>query len=463
MSAPILYIVVPMAVALAAFFVRRKAGLALGISLGLYLLLGLLAFFQEFGAVVKLGPISFDLGTSMAILGRAFVLSNADRYFLVISSVVVVLWLGGVRAAGLNAQIVPYILLTAASLTAAIAVEPFLYSAVFMEMSVLFLMPVFITGNEPLRKGVLRFLIFQSLAMPLILLGGWFIAGNQASPSDLQQLLIAAFFLGVGFAFWLAAFPFHSWVPQLAEEIHPYLYGFVLTLFPQAALLVVLDFTTSITWIRESSFLSAIFLSVGVIMLVAAAVLGNIEKKVQRLFGDLILYETGALLILIGLQTTSSLQAFYLSLTPRLLAIIIASLCISIIGVDKRAEKPAADGNFWHYPFASLGFLISLFSIVGLPPLGEFPSKLILISSLGGVQQINNIWVIGGFIGMALPLFRVMRRTFVPASSKIEVHESLPQIVLICIGIFLLLLMGTFPRVISSLFTNLLQFLPAGG
>jgi len=462
MSTPFLYTVIPALFAVAVIFLRKKSNLTIWSGMGLYLLLGLLAFVQRFGEVVKFGPLSVELRTSMLVFGRSFVLGNPDRYFLVISCVVVLLWLGGIRAAGLGLHLVPYMVLATASLTAAVAVNPFLYSAIFVEMAVLFSMPLLINSRDLLGKGVLRFLIFQSLSMPLILLGGWFIAGNQASPSDLQQLQIAAFFLGVGFAFWLAVFPLHSWVPQLAEDVSPYLAGFVLTFFPQVALLLMIDFTTSIAWIRESAFLGNTFLSVGTIMLVAAAVLGLVEKKVHRLFGDLILFETGALLLLIGIQTAASQEAFYLSLVPRFLAIMTATLCLAIINPVRPAAERETTGSFWNYPFASMGLLVSSLSIIGFPPFGEFPFKFLLVSSLATAAQSNLLWVLLGFAGMLLALLRTMSWSFLPVT-RLSVHESWPQIALVCIGVFLLLLIGIFPGVLSSVFANLIQSLPAGG
>ena len=151
-------------------------------------------------------------------------------------------------------------MLIASSLTAALAVDPFVYSAIFVEIAVICSMPLLIHSGKPISKGALRFLIFQSLAMPLILLGGWLVAGSQASPSDIRQISIAGFLLGTGFAFWIAVFPFHTWIPQLSENTHPYIAGYLLTLFPQVALLVIIDFTYSITWIRESSLFGTIFL-----------------------------------------------------------------------------------------------------------------------------------------------------------------------------------------------------------
>jgi formate hydrogenlyase subunit 3/multisubunit Na+/H+ antiporter MnhD subunit len=462
MSTPILYIVVPGLAAILLFFLRGQPKLTVRLTFIFYLILGLIAFFQEFGQVLKLGLISIELKTSINILGRSFILDNPDRYFLVIMSMAFVFWLGGMKNAGIQINVIPYMMAALASLTAAIAVDPFLYSAIFIEIAVLLSMPILIHSGEPLSNGVLRFLIYQSISMPLILLGGWFVAGNQASPSDIQQLAIAGFFLSTGFAFWLGLFPFHSWVPQLSEDVHPYIGGFLLTFFPQAVLLLMIDFVASVSWIRESTWFGPIFQIIGTIMLATSALWSLFEKNPKRILGYLVLFETGTLLLLIGLYTSSSLQSFYLALIPRIIGLLLFSLSISILWRDKITGALSIDGKFWEFPFASIGLVVSMFSIVGLPPFGEFPFKYLLISSLGETSAINLIWVIIGFIVMLIPLFTILRKLFLPTLAKARIIESLSQILLLCSGFFLLLLIGIFPRVLQGMVTHLIIYLPAG-
>ena len=81
MSTPVFYIAVPVVLALLLFFLRKKPNISLIISMALYFIIDLLAFFQDFGEVFSIGPISFDLRSSLNILGREFTLSNSDRFF----------------------------------------------------------------------------------------------------------------------------------------------------------------------------------------------------------------------------------------------------------------------------------------------------------------------------------------------------------------------------------------------
>ena len=94
-----------------------------------------------------------------------------------------------------------------ALLVAALAVEPFLFSALLIEMAVLVSVPLLSPPGHPVGKGVLRYLIFQTLAMPFILFAGWVFGGVEINPADTQLLVQSVVLMGFGFAFWLAVFP----------------------------------------------------------------------------------------------------------------------------------------------------------------------------------------------------------------------------------------------------------------
>jgi len=357
--------------------------------------------------------------------------------------------------------VIPYQLIVTACLTAALAVEPFIYSAIFIEIAVICSIPMLINKGEYFGKGVLRFLIFETLAMPLILLGGWLLGGNQASPSDLQQTSTAAFFLGIGFAFWLAVFPFHSWVPQLSEDAPPYLVTFLLTMFPQVALIGLLEFASEVAWIRGSQLFSTVLLSIGIVMIIATVIWAFYEQNVLRLFGLVVLFESGCLLLLISLQSQLAVETLFMSLFPRALALALAGLSISIMFSNNRSERNInVTGGFRVYPFASGGLVISFLSIIGFPLLAEFPYKLILFELLRNLHPEVMVWIMLGFIGMLVPIVKLLLKMTRSEKLEFKVSENWVQISLISIGVMLLFIMGLLPNLFREILLPLLQYLP---
>ncbi len=461
MSLPVLFIVVPVAISIALLAIRKQPRLAIIASLILYLVLGLVALFHNFSEVMKLGPLSFELGTTLNFLGRSLVLENQDRLYLVIASFFSLIWIGGIRAVRIEPRVIPYQLIVTASLTAALAVEPFIFSAIFIEIAVICSIPMLVNQGEYFGKGVLRFLIFETLAMPLILLGGWLLGGNQASPSDLQQTSIAGFFLGIGFAFWLAVFPFHSWVPQLSEDAPPYLVTFLLTMLPQVALIAIIEFAGEVAWIRGSQLFSTVLLSIGIIMIIATAIWAFYEQNVLRLFGLVVLFESGCLLLFVSLQSQLAIETLFMSLFPRTLALALAGLSISIMLYKSSSEKNLTiEGCFRDYPFASSGLVLSFLSIIGLPLLAEFPYKLILFELLRNVHPEAIIWIMLGFIGMLVPIVKLLLKMTRSDKVEFKVNENWIQISLISIGGLLLIIMGLFPNLLREILLPLLQYLP---
>ena len=461
MSLPVLFILIPLAVSIALLGFSKHNRMSVVVSFTLYVILGLVSLLHNFGEVMKLGPLSFELSTTLNVLGRLLILENQDRLYLVITSLFSIIWIGGIRSAGIDPRVIPYQLIVTALLTAALAVEPFIFSAFFVEIAVICSIPMLVKQGELIGRGVLRFLIFETLAMPLILMGGWLLAGNQASPSDIQQISIAGIFLGIGFAFWLAVFPFHSWVPQLSEDAPPYLVTFLLTIFPQMALIGILELASEVVWFRGSQLFSTVLLSIGTTMIVATAIWAFYERNVSRLFGFIVLFESGCLLLLLSLQLQLAIEILFLSLFPRALALALAGISISVmLQKGDSGRKLDISGSFRDYPFASSGLVISFFSVIGFPLLAGFPYKLILFELLKNLHPEVIIWMTLGLIGMLVPVVNLLIKMTRSEKAEFKINENWIQISLISVGGLLLILMGLFPNIIREIFEPFLQYLP---
>ena len=213
MSAPVFWIVIPLGLsALMLFFLRFPTFIRiLGIITSL--VLALVAVFQPIGDVLKVGNLAIDISSEFFIFGRSLLLENSDRFALslVYSSLFLFLLVMDTRV--IPAKFVPLSISVASVLISALAVRPFLYAAVLMELAVLLIILMVREKERQPVTGITRFLIYFTLAMPGILFAGWILGGSQTMATAEARMISAVVFLIFGFSIWLAVFPFHSWLP----------------------------------------------------------------------------------------------------------------------------------------------------------------------------------------------------------------------------------------------------------
>lgn len=461
MSTPLLFIIFPFILAVVLYFFQTRKRLVYLLGITTCLVLMLFAYLQNFGAVWKIGPVSIEIKTSLAILGRSFSLTNQDKFFLTFLYFACAVWFGGTRSIQTGSRFIPFGLAIVSILTAALAVEPFLYSAILVEIAMLASIPLLVEPGKPAGSGVLRYIVYQSMAMPFILFGGWLLGGIQASPSDATRLLQSVVFLGVGFAIWLAIVPFQSWVPKLSEELNPYVSGFLLGLFPIVTMLIMIDFISGLVWLRESAYLEPALRLVGAIMVISTGVWAIIEMDLRRLLGYSVLLESGLAVLLVSLQSETGVSLLLLSFFPRIAAMAIMALSLTIIknnGVSLHLE--AMSGLIKKMPVASLSLVFSLFAIAGGPLLAGFPVRLSMLELLA--ERSPSI-TLGVLVGLGFFLFAVMRLLFrltKPIEANYQRQESNVQIAMLVLGILFLVVFGFFPNLFVGIFKPLFMNLP---
>src|SRR5690242_11932736 len=102
MSAPLIWIIFPLAVSVGLFFVQRRRSLAVILSGIVCFGLVAMALLVSIASPIKAGLLSFSISPTLEILGRRFVLENGDRAFLVIVYLTAGFWFLGSIVAGAN-------------------------------------------------------------------------------------------------------------------------------------------------------------------------------------------------------------------------------------------------------------------------------------------------------------------------------------------------------------------------
>ncbi len=303
----------------------------------------------------------------------------------------------------------------------------------------------------------MRFLIYQTLAMPFILFSGWMLAGVEASPGDISLTTQAGTMLGLGFAFLLAIFPLYNWIPMLAEESSPYAAGFLLWALPTFTIIFALGFLDRYAWLRASTQLSSAIQFAGVFMVASAGIFASVQKHIGRMMGYAAIAESGLIILAIGLRSTEVVNITFLLLLPRGLELAVWALGLSIIKRETYSLSfDDVQGLARKFPFATSGIIIAHLSMTGFPILAGFPPRLALWNELASQSLFSSFWVFVGLLGLLIGAIRTLT-VFVMAEENIAWNwgESGIQAGMLGVGVIGLFILGLFPQAMQPLLSRL--------
>jgi multicomponent Na+:H+ antiporter subunit D len=456
MNAPFLWIVLPLVISGFLLLLRNERAVTL-IGAGITLFLSLFALIVPIDEALLIGPLSFKLSGTLQVLGRSFVFTSADGSMLGILYGLATLWFFGAESLGFARRLIPLGLAILSLLVASIAVQPFLYAALLIEIAILLMVPLLQPLDQTPGRGVTRFIIYQTLAMPFILFSGWLLAGVETSPGDVTLTTQATAMLVMGFAFLLAIFPLYTWIPMLFEETPAYIVGYLMWLLPQATFLFLMSFFDRYTFLRGSPDLLGAVRNAGLLMVVTSGIWAAFQRHLGRLMGYAVIAETGFMLISLGLGTANGIGIIFLQIIPRGLGLAVWALSLSVI--EGQVQPPTfsnVQGAARAVPFAAVGLILASLSVAGFPLLAGFPVRLALTEGLAALSSAQSLLLMFGLLGLLVGAVRTIAvSVMAPANTPWEQRETRPQAILIGLGLAALILIGLFPQIMQPLLRNL--------
>jgi NADH-quinone oxidoreductase subunit N len=359
----------------------------------------------------------------------------------------------------------PIGLIITASLTAAMGVEPFLYAALLIETAVLVSIPMLTSAEQRNHQAILRYLSLMTIAMPLILIAGWLLTGVVILPSESPLIGQTAMLLGLGFALWLAVFPFHSWVPMVSQGSHPTVVSFLLFVLPTTILVFGLNFLDRYAFLRTSEAIFNIIRIVGTVMIVFGGVWTALQDDLKRAFGFSALVETGFSLLAVGFSAGGGLRWMLMLFPARALGYWLWGYALTRFEQHCGSlEISAVKGFARRYPLLSVGLLLAQLSIAGLPLLASFPIKIAVLTQAVESGSFVGIWSFIGSLGLFVFSIRLLLYFVMPLDDEIErlwpILEKISEVLPVLVVVFLLLMIGLMPNTFLAWMTDILTAFP---
>jgi formate hydrogenlyase subunit 3/multisubunit Na+/H+ antiporter MnhD subunit len=457
MSAPILFVILPILLAPLVYLLHRSRPVDIGLTVVVTVVLAALALALPFGQpVAALGGLSIQDTT--VILGRSFTVQPADRLALafMFSQAALLFLVSGIVETG--AAFLPASLGVLACLAAALFVRPFLFAAIFLELAAA-LAVFMLVAEEPghtlsgqATRGALRCLVYTTLGLPFILLTGWLLEASAASPADTSFTNEATVALMIGFMVLLAVVPFHSWVPAIAEHAPPMAAAFVFSVFCQAVVFLLLSFLGTYPWLNQNPVVYRALTLAGGGMALFGAVFAFGQRNFGRSLGYAMMIDIGAVMLGIGLGSQAGVAAALTALALRGIA-----LPLWAVGLAQMRAETGSDrfddlrGFARRDPIAAGAIIIGMLSLAGFPLTAGFPGRWALLSLLAQIHPTAAVLLLLGTVVLSFLAARglaAMLQTAEPAPAE---PWSLPPIsrasaALYALGVTVVLVLGVFPQ-----------------
>ena len=464
MSAPLIWIVIPILISILLLIFRKNFFSICLVQIILCCFILFTALAARFVVSESTSIFIYQISPSMNILGRSLVFTTGLKTTALLFYSALGIWSLSLFIFRKRSNIVPFGLAFIGLLIAALAVEPFLYSALIIEIAVIVSIPIVANAENPRIKGVSRYIIYFTIGMPFVLLAGWYLAGGEISPVNDEQLIQAALLLGLGFVFWLAVFPFQSWIPLLADETEPIEGFFVLTILPMAVAVLLMKYLNGFAWLRG---FGTVFLSLrlfGLIMIVIGSVWFSFQRTLRKAISYLLLVSSGLMVVAISLNTSNGYIFSSYFMLLRLICFFLLSVILMV--VEKTSENylvASLTGLFLKSPIIALGFFISLFSLVGMPWTLGFPVMQSLFSEFTIYMPQYIFFLILSQIIVSITIVRwVFNSIKKEDDNNAEFNLGVRETIFLMGCISGLIILGIFPNLIYphiSDIVNDLQFL----
>ena len=330
------------------------------------------------------------------------------------------------------------------------------YLGLELQSLALYILAAIDRDNLKSSEAGIKYFVLSALSSGLLLYGCSLLYGFSGSTnfdviklnSDGQNIgnIFAMVFILVGLSFKVAAVPFHMWTPDVYEGSPTSVTSYFSVVPKIAGLAVFIKFMYIPFYpiIGQWQFI-LVFISVASMILGAVAAIG--QNNIKRLIAYSSISHIGYAIAGVASGTESGFKSSIIYMTIYAVMNIGAFAFILSMKRDEKyiEEISELSGASKNHPLMSLGLLIILFSLAGIPPLAGFFAKFYIFMSVieSGMFTLAIIGLVTTVIS-AFYYIRIIKILYFDSSKKpfenfkdIGVHGSLIMSSLILISFFI--------------------------
>ena len=450
----ILLIVIPLVMAVPVYLLKPHRWAAVSVSLA--------------AIVVSIGVCSRSpLNEPVSVLGRELVLDDLNRFLLLfILGVASVLILSAWRVVSQLSAFFPELLLIVGLLNAAMMLRNFLISVLLLEMAGLLF--VFIAqGERPLSVGAaVGYLIPLVLAVPCLLPVSWLIDSHALQPDNELLVRLTVIALSLGFGILLAAVPFHSWLPAVAERSPSVAFASLICIFNLVILALLLDLFDVHLWLTADSNVLSVLSLGGLLTALVGGALAFAQREPGRLLAYAAISDLGLVLVGLGTGSVSGVSAALAHAINRSLSVLLVAISLETLrSYLSQGSLSTLREGLRRTPGSMVGYIIGGLALGGFPLTNGFATRWFVFRALPGDDRLYSwaLMLAGG--GVVLGYLRSLFLMLGPSSRPRMQREPL-LVTVLTLGLALLcLLIGLAPRSILDFVIRIMEgmsFVAAG-
>lgn len=243
------------------------------------------------------------------------------------------------------------------------------------------------SGEAGSVRGSFRYLLAALLAVPLLLIANW-----QLETQPLAWLLPTGELVALAALLLLAGFPFHVWLPAVANEAKPLPLVLVAGWAPIVPLVLLFQELTIHPNLVDATFRQLIMLSGGLTLLVAG-ILAVTAVHLRRAIGHILLLDMALTILTLLLPTTIGWETAVLLQLGRFSGLLLVAGGWLMLQRHQPAfpmdSVPTGVGR--QAPLSLALFGVGLFSLLGLPLTVGFAGHWRLLTAVAEQTSLGNL------------------------------------------------------------------------